>query len=447
MDSTTRQIRLWFFFSLCLHTVLFAETANDASQNNPDLLYLEQAQALRYSQPDSSLVLIAQSVEHLLQTGDTLHAVQALQTSASIYGNLANYKDAYDALWKALILADEAGLDREKALLYIDIGRHYSFYKRRDKALAYMGISLEINKPLIAEGKLEQYKLSRSYYAFCSTYRELNEFALARTYLDSCMQFFNQWSKPRDSSYARFELGCILVGEGKFAEALRTFRSMEASYETYDPSSLVLLYTYKADAYMGLGQHTQSESYYKRALEISAEYHMHIDFSALIHEKLSQLYLKQGDYRQAYQRLKTVKELDSTFFDSRSAGNRSLLEIQDAFREEHKAQEAIIRQQKLEQLEREEDVWFLERLILLVTILFMVTIGILFFGYMRAKYRTEKQVLQKEKELELQKANEVLEIKNKELAASALKLIEKDENLAMLKGKIKDANGAVDVNE
>ena len=58
------------------------------------------------------------------------------------------------------------------------------------------------------------------------------------------------------------------------------------------------------------------------------------------------------------------------FFDSRSKTNRSLLEIQDAFRLEKKTQQELIQQQKLERLEHQEDVWFLQRVILLVSIFF-----------------------------------------------------------------------------
>jgi len=447
MGFSTRHLISWLALSLLSWATLSAETVNDAGNPHPALARIQKAETLRYSHPDSSLKMMAESMDNLLATGDTLTVVQALRTSANIYGNLANYKDAYDDLWKALLLSDEAGLDREKALVYIDIGRHYSFYKRRDKALEYFHISLDINKALLKEGKISHGKLVESYYAFCSTYRELDEFDLARTYLDSCMQVFEEGGSEIDMTYLQFELACILNAEKKYPEAIQIFEKVESWFEENEPSYLVLFYTYLGDAQMELGQFELSERNYKKGLDISAAYNMHIDFSPLIHEKLSALYLKQGDYRLAYERLETAKALDEAFFDSRSANNRSLLEIQDAFRREREAQQEIIRQQKLEQLEREEDVWFLERVILMVSLLFIVSLGFLFFKYMRSRYMAEKQLLQKQKELELKKANEVLEIKNKELAASALKLIEKDESLAMLKGKIKEASGAVDVNE
>ena len=108
----------------------------------------------------------------------------------------------------------------------------------------------------------------------------------------------------------------------------------------------------------------------------------------------------------------------------------------------------MIQEQRLKtQLEHEEDIWFWQRVILVVSLGFLILIGILYFSYLRANYKAEKQILKKQQELEIQKANEVLELKNKELATSALKLIEKDEHLSLLKDKIKTANGEVNVKE
>ncbi|MEM6345925.1 MAG: tetratricopeptide repeat protein [Bacteroidota bacterium] len=382
-----------------------------------------------------------------MNRGDTSSAVKALMIDANIRGNLAHYKDAYDKLWQALFLADKAALMRQKADIYIEIGRHYSFYKRRLKALHYFQISKQLNLDLLRQAEVSEAALVSNYYAFCSTYRELGDYDLARQYLDSCFYYFVPQKSPIDRAFLQFELASIQTAERDYATALETYKAVQPWFEEFEPSYLVLFYTYLSDAYLGLEQYDESEKYYKKALQISDEYNMHIDFSVIIHEKLSDLYLQKGEYPNAYSSLKTVKELDAKFFDSRSDNNQSLLEIQDAFRQEQETQQKLIQEQKLERLEHEEDVWFLQRVILISSILFILTIGYLYFSYLRAKYRADKQIIRKEKELELKKANEVLELKNKELAASALKLIEKDENLSLLKSKIKEASGSLDVNE
>lgn len=443
MIELTRQNVLFLCICLGLGLSTQAYPPNDSNRTSLDSI----SQSLRYHYPDSSLQLLDQAFDEFLRQGDTLHAINTLFISSNINGNMANYKDAYDRLWKGLSLADDAKLEREKAQFYIEIGRYYSFYKRGEKALEYFQVSLDMNRKLLGEGKIDRAELVDNYYAFCSTYRELDNSTLAKKYLDSCFMYFEQGKSPVEKPFLQFEQACIQSASGMDLEAIQTFEEVQKWFETYATSYLVLFYTYKSDVLQRLDRLSESEAYYKKALDISDRYHMHIDFSPLIHEKLADLYLKKGDYKQAFNSMEKVKELDARFFDSRSATNRSLLEIQDAFRLEQKAQQELIQQQKLERLEHEEDVWFLQRVILLVSIFFILSISYLFFSYIRAKHKAEKQMLEKEKKLELQKAQEVLEIKNKELAASALKLIEKDENLSLLKNKINETNGNVNVHE
>lgn len=444
---STRQLLFAVCLFLSITLSVGAEPRSNIVSGDPDTSLFEKIPNIRYQYPDSTLSLLNQAFDNFMAKGDTLNAINTLFVYANINGNLANYKDAYDKLWKGLSLADEAGLEKEMALLYIEIGRYYSFYKKRKKALEYFQISLEINQELLKKGKIHKAKLVDNYYAFVSTYRELDDFPLAKLHLDSCFYYFDPIHSSIEKTYLEFESACISRAEGKYAEALEKFDNIQGWFEENEPSYLVLFYTYKGDALQGLNRLDESESFYLRALQISDMYNMHIDFSPIVHEKLTELYIKKGDYPAAFASLKNAKDLDAAFFDSRSTKNRSLLEIQDAFRMEQRSQQALIKEQKLERLEHEKDVWFLQRVIGGVSILFILCVSYLYFSYIRANYRAEKEILRKEKELELAKANEVLEVKNRELAASALKLIEKDENLTLLKNKVKEADGDLKPNE
>lgn len=77
------------------------------------------------------------------------------------------------------------------------------------------------------------------------------------------------------------------------------------------------------------------------------------------------------------------------------------------------------------------------------TIVFLVIIGFIYFKTIRSKHNSEKQLIRRSKELEIQKAEELLELKNKELATSALQLVEKDEFLRELKSKLKKNIGNI----
>lgn len=436
MANTTRQT--WIFI-LTLHLLGLGKWAlaqvGDTQTLMNDML-IQEAMELREKYPDSAVYLFELYHERFLEDGDTLRAIEVLIRLATAHGHQANYKISYDKLWKALFLADQIGDNAAKIRLYINLGRYYSFYKRREEALRYLYMSLDVNKELVGQGRVAQENLMRSYYALCATYRELNEPAPGQLYLDSCLTIRSEGKGVIDEHFLEFERAFLVKGAGHYSQALQIYQDIQPWFAEYAPAYQVLLFTYTGDTHLGLGHFPEAEEYYQRALAISDEYHSHIDFTPLIFERLSNLYVDNNNFRQAYESLRRMKDLDERFFDSRSENNRPLLEIQDAFREQQEQNQKLLREQRLTDLEHRKRVWFLQRAILLVSLFFVLIIGFLYFNYVRSKHRIEKRLIRKEREMEVQKTNELLELKNKELAASTLKLIEKDEFLASIKDRL-----------
>lgn len=440
MVQLTRQF--WILgltiISYCLPVQLGGQVDSVAVMMNEVLR--EKAWSLRFENPDSSLHLLNLSFQRLIEQEDTLAAIKVLMDQATVSGNQANYKDSYDKLWTGLLLADQIQNDEIKVTLYIRLGRYYSFYKRKDEAMRYFGRSLEINKNLVASGKVAKTNLINSYYAICATYRELDEPELAKIYLDSCFMLHSEENRPL-LQYLQFERAFTLNAQKKYEAALGLYQQILPWFEQKAPGYRVLLMTYMGDTFIGLNNIDLAEQSYLEAIRISTQFNSHRDFSPLIHQRLSDLYLSKGDQLRAYQQLKAEKILDEAYFDSRSENNRPLLEIQDAYRAEQERIAELLKEQRLTDLEHQNSLWFLQRIILLVCIFFVILISILYFNYVRTKHKSEKQIIKREQELEIQKVNELIEMKNKELAASTLKLIEKDEFLSNLKDKLAQQNG------
>lgn len=410
-------------------------------------ILIEEAADLREHHPDSAIYLYEVYLDRFLEEGDTVRAIDALVRLATANGHKANYKTSYDKLWKALFLADQSGNEVAKVTLYTNIGRYYSFYKRREEALRFLYMSLDVNKELVRKEMVPREHLIKSYYSLCATYRELNEPELGRLYLDSCWAVNVGDGNFINKHNLLFEEAFLTKEKGQYAEALDIYKNIQPWFAEKVPAYQVLLFTYTGDTYLGLGNYAEAENHYKRALSISREYHSHIDFTPLIHERLSNLYLDRGNFQQAFISLRRMKDLDERFFDSRSENNRPLLEIQDAFREQEEQTQQLLREQRLTELEHRNRVWFLQRIMLFVSLLFVLIIGFIYFNYVRSKHRAEKRLIRKERELEVQKANELLELKNKELAASTLKLIEKDEFLASIKDRLADQKKGLSAEE
>lgn len=360
----------------------------------------------------------------------------------NVFGHQANYKESYDRLWKALLLADAANLALEQADIYQAIGRYYSFYHREEQALKHLQLSLNIKKKLVEEGALEDAHLVENYLAICATYRGLYDSEKGKVYLDSALQYYSpayegQWE------FIKLEEAILLHREGEHTAALSLFDQLHPWFVENRPSYMVIFYYYLGGTYQALNDFANSEQCFKAAISKSKEYNSHIDFSPLVYEQLAGLYHIQGSFEQAYESLKTTKDLDAEFFDSRSKRNLPLLEIQDAFRKEKESQILLQQQQRLTQFEQEETVLFLQRVLLLGFIAFLVFTGLIVFNYVKAKHRAEKQLIQRRTELEIQKTNELVELKNRELAASALKLIEKEVLISKLKDRLSKGNGDI----
>lgn len=416
------------------------------TQESPEEIF-ERANAIRNQSPDSSVVLLEQAHKAFLKKGDTTNAINALLEMPFQYGQKVNYAKSYDGLWLALFLADESEDDVSKATIYNRLGRLYSFYKKEGKAFEYLQTALKINKNLVKKGVLEEAALVQNYYLICATYRELDKPELGKVYLDSCFLKYDAAQSGIDKPYLDFEKSFILAQEKKSKEALAILEDMEPWFIENRAPYLVLIYTYWGDIYVELSYLEKSEELYKKALEISNKHKSHLDFSPLIHEKLASLYAKKGAYEKAFASQQIGKNLDAQFFDSRSETNQPLMEIKDEFRVEKERQERLIQKQRLEQLEQEDEISLLQRIILLGALIFTLIIAVLYVMQIRAKHKIEKELIRRNKELEIQKGKELLELKNKELATSALQLVEKDEFLKEIKTKLKGDDGKLKTNE
>ena len=393
-----KSLGLQLLLLIGLSTQLFA--FNDLTQVEEGDSLFEAAQITRTQNPDSAISLLLQGYSTYIEAGDTSGAIRTLMLWAGISGHLGNYRESYEKLWKALILANEANLEDERAYVYIDLGRYYSFFKRKEEAFHYLGLSLDITKKQVAQGVHSQASLVKHYYSICATYRELNDPELAQKYLDSCFLFFDPGFEEIDLPKLKLEQAYLLKEEQKYLEALAMFQEIKPWFEEHRPANQVLLLTYTGDTHKALKNYRESESCYQAALAISERYNSHLDFTPLVHEKLADLYASTNEFSLAYQSLSKAKKLDVKIFDSRSENNRPLLEILDDFRKEQENREKLLREKRIAQLMHEDEVQFLQRTILIVSLILLVIIGFVYFSHVRSKHRHEKLEYERNKEID-----------------------------------------------
>jgi tetratricopeptide (TPR) repeat protein/DNA-binding CsgD family transcriptional regulator len=446
MEKVNRVIR-GISTLLLLGSFAIAHADPDTSRVGLGEKELQVIRQVRTSDLDSAIGMLRSHQARFVKQGNYPAAIRVLLEIASSYGTQARYREAYDQAWKALFLADSVGSDALKAEVYLDLGRRYSFFKRRKEALRYFNISLALDRKLVAQGKLDRVYLFRNFYAMSSTFREFNEPALASRYLDSALVYHDDRAGLLNRSFLKFEQAYVLNKKGKYQESLALFREIEPWFLKNYPSYLVLVYTYWGDVYQSSDDGQNAITYYSKALEISGKYNSHLDFTPLIYERMAGIYRSRKNYEQAFQSLARAKALNERYFDSRSTFNRPLLEIQDEFRLEKERGRQLAEKQRLTELEYREQVGILQKTLMLLSLLFLVIIGVIFYRSLRARHRAEKELMEKKRELEARQAEEMIELRNKELTTSALKLIEKDELLATLKKDLSGKEGELSASD
>ncbi|MEL7120414.1 MAG: hypothetical protein AAFO07_13270, partial [Bacteroidota bacterium] len=91
MKLLTKQ--LFIFISTCIPIFLLAQAPAKVELPELDLnrILFEKASNLRYTYPDSSLILLEVCFNNFMENGDTLNAAYTLREQARIFGHQAHY--------------------------------------------------------------------------------------------------------------------------------------------------------------------------------------------------------------------------------------------------------------------------------------------------------------------------------------------------------------------
>ncbi|SNR16626.1 tetratricopeptide repeat protein [Tenacibaculum jejuense] len=425
--------------SLLLFFIIFLFSMNQVlgQDNDPDKVY-EKAIKIRLEHPDSAIYLFSKSYNKYIQQKDTIKAIYSILNESEVYENNAKYAKSYEILWKAVIMLDESKNESLKSVLYHRLGRIFSYHKREKESIEYLKKALNIQKAITKKNNFSKVNLVPYYYSLVATYRELNNDALTKAYLDSCYMYYKKKESLVAKAFIDFEKACQFI-KSDSKKAIELLDELYPWFKKNSPTYLVLFNKYKGDAYFEISKFEESEKCYLDALETSKKYNSHVDFTALIYGQLAKLYAEKGNYKSAFVNLKKEKELDQEVFDIRSERNQNHIEIKNEYLIEKEKQNQLLQEQYLKQLEQEDKIKNLQRIVLLISIIFILAIGFSYVKRLRYKHFSERKMLEMSKELEIKKKNEMLDLKNKELATSALQIIEKDELLKMLKNKIETA--------
>ncbi|GAA0881161.1 hypothetical protein GCM10009119_41310 [Algoriphagus jejuensis] len=425
-------------------TVSTAQTTAQPDNYTNPVLNLQKNEA-KYSNPDSSILHLKTTIEQLREQKDTVNLIKTLNELSSLYAHLLDYGNSYDGYWEALILADEIDHDSLKAKIYQELGWLYSFYHRDEEALKYFNLALSINKELYERNSINAPYVMSDFFALINFYRVNGDYAKAAIYLDSCYQLKDELG-TNPMSYVLAEDGYLDGMNGDYSSALaKLSRSMDF-FEKNDRSYLIVIHTLIGDIYRKKGDLAKSAEHYNQSLRYSEAFRSHSNHKLMAHEALASVYSLTSQFENAFLHSREVNRINSEIFGPNSKNNKHLFQINDQYRLQKEKEKELIKEQHIANLEHEERMNTMKLWLLAVVLLSLVIYGLLLVKNIRRKHKLEKKALADKRAMELQKTNEILELKNKELTTTALQIIEKDEFIEKLKVNLSDDKGLVDVN-
>ncbi len=407
---------------------------------------LEQADAIKFSYPDSAISMYQYSISESIKLKDSLTWIQSLIGLSNLYAHNGHFGHSYDGYWEALGIAEKIDDDLSKVNIYNGLGWLYSFYERDNLSNDYFNKALEITK---ANGKISPKVLVDNYYAIATLARKRNEYEKARAYLDSCLitKELHPDLLQEGNAFIDAEYGYIYYEDEEYEAALKTLLPLNKYFTEKQHSYLVIFHYFIGNIYQELHQNKEAEKYYRSAISAGLKHKSHSDLFPLIYEELSKVLTKSNRYKEAYKMLKISKDLNEKQFGSRNISNKRFMEIKDQFRKKQQQQKELLQQQELQRLKQESKINYLRNLIFYVTIGGLVLVVFFVYRNLRNKYKAKQLLFIEKQRFEKEKIKEVLEIKNKELTSSVLQIIQHEETLAEIKKELVEQKKNPDPNQ
>ncbi|AXT53516.1 hypothetical protein D1818_22820 [Aquimarina sp. BL5] len=430
----TLSLLLWIIITV----IPFSGNFTFSQQHYKTNQYLKKARKNKFLNSEISIKNYKKSIEYFTHKRDTFNLINSINELSDVYGHNLNYSKAYDGYWEALLLAEKSNDEFSKSRVYQSLGWLYSFYNRNTEALENFSKALELSKKLSTQNRSKINNVISDYYSIVAFYRDNNDLENARIYLDSCYSYFTPTSKGVKNYFLESEKGFLLAADGKFDSAEMILVKSYDHFKENNESYLVIIHFFLAKLYHKKNEVEKSKFHYNRSLELSGIYNSHKNYQIINHKELSQLYYDSKEYQNAFFHIRQAIDLENKIFGINSDNNKYLFEIKDKYRIQKEKQEQLFKEQKLLELEQKEKISFLRSILLFITTLFILIMSIIVFKKLKQKHIKEKAQLKKKQRLKLIESKEVIELKNRELTASALQLIEKDEFILGLKSTLND---------
>ncbi|HLR24699.1 MAG TPA: tetratricopeptide repeat protein, partial [Fodinibius sp.] len=341
--------------------------------------------------PEKSIRFYKRALKISELAGNNADIAEYATNLGAAYGSTGETNLAVKAFKKALEAAEDLPGAHARASILMSMSSVYNDKKAYQQALDANKQALALARSM-SDKMLEALALGN----IAMVYRDQDKFSEANTYLLQALPLLNAIGWQRKMTGVQNRLAQNLLSQGAVGKAVE------------------------------MGQKALARAQSQGSLEENRD--------AL--ETLAEAYIRQGDYRRAYESQRKLATVKDSLHDKER--EKQIAQMQARYETQQKEQEIALLQKKQEKAK-------LIRYIFIAGLVLTVLIGLLVYNRQRLKIRKNRTELENTR-LKEQRLKQDLEFKNKQLTTHSLHLVQKNESMKELKEHIGDLRNMQDGN-
>lgn len=410
---------IFFLFALLIQAnQMIAQSLEQTLKNDTiEVQMLIEKSKEHFDNPELGLKYISLAFEKSVASNYIMGIMRSLNIGGTLYMMLGNYKGAIDCFRHNLYLSYSQGNLKFLSWSYSNLGEIFRLQNKLDQAIEYLNKSLKID---IYRKDIKG--LAVSYNSIGIIYNDQKKLDSALHCYEKSLIYYEKVDDSNGIALSSSNIGQLYIELNDFDKAYQYLnRSLIIRNKIKD--SIGLAYTYDNIAFY---YHSLNDlnNYYKNILNAQRytknSFYSEINIEILL--KLSEYYREKGDFKNAYSHYVDYTKVKDSIYKQENLVHLEKMDWQNKFFEYKKNLEIknTIRDiENASNLKRQR----LLRNIFIIGFLFSLLISIIIFRLYSDKKKSNRQLMQKKAELELQKneiafQKNIIENKNKNIVES-----------------------------
>ncbi|WP_010136623.1 tetratricopeptide repeat protein [Ochrovirga pacifica] len=355
--------------------------------------------------------------KYFLSRSDTVNYLNSVVHISDIEYRKGKFNNAFELLWEVMPMANNISNKMPLLEIHQMLGILYGVYNKENEALFHLKEGLIIANKYAKIDKKYKERLTACYLDVAVQYFTMHDYNSALKYLDTCYKSDNSGNRLYfvDGVY-----GQVYIKLKEYNKAKKKLYGVLEYLEKNGNGFQASVAYYLGELKSAINEPDSAFVYYNKSLNAIDSLQTQTKMKPLVLEKIAKLYAKENKHKKAFNYIQKSKAWSDSLFNIQSQQNKNLFEIKNKYKDDiQKKEEQIATQTKLLELNNKAKfrLWLL--------IIFLLLLASIVYITFRLKVKIKKIAF--EKKINDDKNKAILNVKNKELTANALQIIEKEQ--------------------